>query len=105
MLDGCSKYEGMMLALRTMSPDVVATDEVGSCEDFSALSEIVRCGVRVMATMHGFDLADVQKRSGAKDVFERFVVLGNDRKVGTISKILDSNNNNIWEREVKQDVV
>lgn len=102
VLDGCSKCEGMMLALRTMSPHVVATDEVGSKEDFDAISEMTRCGVRVIATMHGFDVMDIRKRSLEADTFERFVVLG---EVGKISKVLDSNSNDIWIREDEQHVV
>jgi len=70
---------------------------VGGKEDFLALSKIINCSVRVIATIHGFDVGDVQKRTGAGDIFERFIVLGKNRRVGVISQVLDSCSNNIMQ--------
>lgn len=105
VLDACPKYDGMMLALRTMSPDVIATDEIGSEQDFKALLKIINCGVRVISTMHGFDILDAQKRGLSHKIFERFIILGKDKKVGEVKEILDENYNNIMRIEDEKNVV
>ena len=37
ILDACPKAEGMQMLVRSMSPDVVAVDELGREEDFRAV--------------------------------------------------------------------
>ena len=39
--------------LRSMSPDVIITDEIGTEEDFSVVREIKKRGVKVITTLHG----------------------------------------------------
>lgn len=53
ILDCCPKAQGMMMLIRSMSPQVVAVDEIGSREDLEALEYVMNCGCRVMATVHG----------------------------------------------------
>jgi len=62
VLDACPKAEGMMMLVRSMSPEVVAVDEIGRPEDAEALREALHAGVRVLATAHASDLADVFER-------------------------------------------
>ncbi len=90
VIDGCSKSEGMMLALRTMSPQIIATDEIGGIKDFEVLKEVINCGVRVITTAHGFDLLDIKKRNMLREnIFDRFIILGKDNKIGSIKDVLD----------------
>lgn len=96
ILDGCSKSEGIMLALRSMSPQVIATDEIGTSGDFKALQEVINCGVRIITTAHGFDIKDIERRNITKSIlneriFDRFIILGKDNKVGKLKDILDEN--------------
>ena len=53
VLDGCSKEAGLRWMLRSMSPDVLAVDELSGPLDVQAVSEAVRSGVSVLATLHG----------------------------------------------------
>ena len=53
VLSGAPKVEGMMLMLRSMSPDVIITDEIGGENDFSAIREIKKRGVKVITSLHG----------------------------------------------------
>lgn len=62
VLDACPKAEGMMMLVRSMSPEVVVVDEIGRSEDAEALREALHAGVRVVATAHASDLNDVFKR-------------------------------------------
>jgi stage III sporulation protein AA len=62
VLDGCPKAEGMMMMIRSMSPDVLVVDEIGRPEDAAALHEALHAGVRVIATAHGRDAEDACAR-------------------------------------------
>jgi stage III sporulation protein AA len=62
VLDACPKAEGMMMLIRSMSPEVLVVDEIGRMEDAEALREALHAGVRVLATAHASDLADVFRR-------------------------------------------
>ena len=61
VLDRCPKAQGMMLLLRSMSPDIIATDEIGRNEDAIAIEEAINAGVAVIATVHGLNVEDVKK--------------------------------------------
>lgn len=64
VLDACPKTEGMLLLLRTMAPGVIAIDELGSREELEALERAAACGCRVLATVHGQSLEDLERRFG-----------------------------------------
>ncbi len=90
VLDGCPKSEGMLLLLRSMSPQVIAVDEIGRPEDIEALLYIMSCGVPVFATIHGGGLPDIKKKPGLENIFghfERYVLLGN--RPGNILGVYD----------------
>ena len=81
------------MAIRSMSPSVIITDEIGPQEDGFALCDAARSGVSFVATMHGANLADAKWRSCSKMLFdegliERVILLGNSRGVGTVEQIL-----------------
>ncbi len=44
ILDCCPKAEGMMMLVRTMSPQVIAVDEIGSRQDLEAMEYVVNSG-------------------------------------------------------------
>lgn len=75
VLCGCSKYDGIMMLLRTMAPEVIIADELGSKDDLKAVEYAGSCGVSVIASIHGRDMEDVSKK-GIGGNFERFVILG-----------------------------
>ena len=47
------------MLVRSMSPDVVAVDELGCEEDFKAVDSVIHCGCKLIATAHGSCLEDV----------------------------------------------
>ena len=92
VLEGCPKAKGMVLLLRSMSPDIIAVDELGRQEDIEAVYEVLHCGVKLIATAHGYDFDDIQKRLQPlleEKVFERYVFLSNRNGTGTLEMILD----------------
>ncbi|MFD0670541.1 stage III sporulation protein AA [Cohnella sp. GCM10027633] len=80
VLDACPKAEGIMMMVRSMSPEVIAVDEIGRPEDAAALNEAIHAGVRVLATAHAASISDVFARPvlaqlAADGVFGAYVLL------------------------------
>ncbi len=80
VLDGCPKETGMLLLLRSMSPEVIAIDELGSDGELCALMQAAAMGCRILATAHGEDRRDVERRFGVQAeywerVFDLFLLL------------------------------
>lgn len=94
VLDACPKAEGMMMMIRSLSPDVIIVDELGREEDAGAVLEALHAGISVVATAHGLDFDDVQGRptlsvllrSGA---FDRIVSLRPFGPPGSVAAVTD----------------
>lgn len=84
VLTGCSKAQGIDMALRTMGPAAIAVDEITAEEDCLALIRGSSCGVSLLATAHGLDREDLLKRPvyqslvGSR-IFERILILRRDK--------------------------
>ncbi|WP_077616707.1 stage III sporulation protein AA [Caenibacillus caldisaponilyticus] len=94
VLDACPKAEGMMMMIRSMSPDVLVVDEIGRPEDAEALIEALNAGVTVLASAHGFSYEQLLKRPSLRPLirhrlFERFVLLSRRQGPGSVDSILD----------------
>lgn len=59
VLDGYPRAEGMMTALRTLSPEIIICDEIGN--DHNAVSRCLSCGVAVIATIHAGSVAELMQ--------------------------------------------
>ncbi len=94
VLDQWTKPEGMMVLLRSMAPDVIAVDELGSLEDMRAVRHMMSCGCSVIATIHG-DSPQVLKENeifselGRDNGFKRLIVLGKSKGIGTVEEVVD----------------
>ena len=88
ILTGCTKAEGVEMAVRTLGPTCVAMDEVTSQEDAAALLQAGWCGVRVIATAHGGSLEDLRTRPiyqqlVTKGLFQWAVIMNRDKSYCT----------------------
>lgn len=95
VLDACPKAEGMMLLVRSMSPEVVAVDELGNYEDIHAIETVLHSGCRLLATMHGDSLEDIlrkplMERLVEERAFERYFVLKGGEKAGELEGVYDA---------------
>lgn len=80
ILDACPKALGMMMLIRSMAPQVVAVDELGSEEDMKAVGQVMQCGSCVIATVHGDSLEDIMSKnflyqSVKQQTFGRYILL------------------------------
>jgi len=103
VLDGCPKAEGMMLLLRTMSPQVLAVDEIGGRADQEAVVYAADSGCCVLATAHGSCMEEIERkwRGTGMDpmVFERFVFLSSREGAGTVEEIRDGRGRVLYQRK------
>lgn len=94
VLDACPKAQGMIMLLRSMSPEIIAVDEIGSLADAEAIEDAINSGVKVIATVHGMDMEEVMKKPGIKNLmdkkaFEKIVILSRRNGAGTVEEILN----------------
>lgn len=94
VLDNCLKKEGLIMAIRSLSPEVLICDEIGTKGDIEALIMAFNSGVNIVTTIHGFTVEDLYKRRVFSDllnnnVLERAIILSNRNGVGTIESVYD----------------
>ncbi|ETT59348.1 stage III sporulation protein AA [Paenibacillus sp. FSL R7-277] len=94
ILDGCPKAEGMMMMIRSLSPDVLIADEIGRMEDAEAVTEALHAGISVVASAHGKEVSELARRPGLGGLlehrmFERYVILHRGAS-GLSFRILDA---------------
>lgn len=94
VLDCCPKHLGMMMLIRTMSPQVVAVDEIGSREDLEAMEYVMNCGCKLFATVHGSSLEEIHRkpvlgRMVEEAWFGRYVILDRNGTPGHVAAVLD----------------
>ena len=98
ILDNCPKAEGMMMLIRSMNPQILAVDEIGSSQDVEAVSYAMHSGVTMLATVHGHSLDEIRQKPGIKRLleahtFKRFIVISKEGKAGGVSGIFDEKGN------------
>lgn len=110
VLDCCPKAEGMMMLIRSMSPEVVAVDELGDYEDIHAIESVIHCGCKLFATVHGSSIEDMKRkplmqRLVQEKIFERYVVLHKKDRAGSVKAIFDERGTSLYDAKRKQGVL
>ena len=72
VLSGGNKQSGIVTLLRTMSPQILAVDEITRTEDCRALLECIGCGCRLLASAHG----DSSEVLGRRPVYRELLASG-----------------------------
>ncbi|WP_257348034.1 stage III sporulation protein AA [Pseudalkalibacillus decolorationis] len=107
VLDACPKAEGVMMMIRSLSPDVIVIDEIGRTEDSEAILEAMNAGVQMIMTAHGYSIENVLKRPTLRKLvdiklFDRFVELTRANGPGRVQRVLDSNFQPLSFRQERQ---
>lgn len=94
VLDACPKAVGMNMMLRSMSPQVIVTDEIGNQGDKDAVMKVLNAGVKIITTAHGYNISELKTRQEVLNmmecrVFERYIVLSNLKGPGTLEEVVD----------------
>lgn len=77
VLNGYSKAEGIMCALRSLSPEMVICDEIG--DDAEQIRQCSCCGVYLAVSAHAASIDELVRRpalSGVLPYFDKAVLLG-----------------------------
>lgn len=92
VLDGYPKAEGILLAVRTLSPEVILCDEIGSESEVSAVEQGLNTGVILIASIHAGSVEGLMRRNQATKLlrtgaFGNVALLDAERGPGKISGI------------------
>lgn len=94
VLDCCPKSDGMLMLLRSMSPQVIAVDEIGSGKDMDALKYVSHAGCSILATIHGTSMEEVRTRPILRNLidmrlFQRYILMENAENIGQVKAVYD----------------
>ncbi len=95
VLDNCPKVQGMRMLLRTMSPQIIAVDELGGEEDFAAVFQILHSGSKLLGTLHAKNMEELMVKPYMKELFAqkiigRYVVLEKNSEGKRVFRVYDS---------------
>lgn len=110
ILDCCPKVDGMLMLIRSMSPQVIAVDEIGSAGDIEAIAYVINCGCKMLATVHGRSIDDIRnkpvlRRLVEEKIFERYVVLTGGRRAGQVEQIFDAMGNPLFDDKMQKRIL
>lgn len=93
VFNGYPKAVGIMTAMRVMSPEVIACDEIGEYEEAQQIKSGLNCGVRFILTSHCYDLESLFRRPQIKmlldtEEFGCVALLQGGTRIGSPAKIL-----------------
>ncbi len=96
VLDGYPKPYGMMIALRTLSPQVIICDEIGSAAETDRMIEAMNAGVPILASAHARDEEELFNRPQIDrllraGVLSKIVILKGAAEPGRIRKVMTVN--------------
>lgn len=89
VLDRFPKSMGMLMAIRSLSPDVIITDEIGGKEDYFAVKSVLNAGCHIITSMHGYDTESLAaERKEMLNMFDCAVVLSKKNGIPEIKDIV-----------------
>lgn len=92
--DGYIKSFAMNQALRSMAPDIMICDEIGSADDISAIENAVNCGVTLIASVHASNEYELKRKGEIcrlikLGAFSKIVFLSDKNEPGRVIRICD----------------
>lgn len=98
VLDACPKLLGMMMAIRSMAPKVLAVDELGDQHEMNLLTRAQASGLRILATIHAEGIEDMLRKDYMqsalkKKVFQRYIHMGKKNGIPSVLGVYDEGMN------------
>ena len=97
VIDNISKSKGMTMLIRSMAPEIIACDEIGSFEDIQAINYAVCSGVKGIFTAHGNSLEELFLNPHISELLKKYIIeriiFLSPKFKGQISSIYYLNNN------------
>ncbi len=80
--------------VRSLSPNIVITDELMDDGDFNFVHKAIYSGVKIIATIHAENIKDLENKKHLRNgLFDYYVILSSGGQVGKIEQILDGEKN------------
>ncbi len=70
LLRGYKKKDGLEIALRSLAPEVIMVDEIGSEDEAAAMLSYLNSGVKTVATVHAESFDELYKKKNIRAFFE-----------------------------------
>lgn len=70
IIENATKNQGIHMLVRTMSPEIIACDEIGSKDDVQAIHYALYSGVKGIFTMHGKSIEDIKNNKKIYELIE-----------------------------------
>lgn len=98
VIDNIPKDKGMRMLVRSMAPEIITCDEIGSKQDVQAINYAVCSGVKGIFTAHGGNIEEIHLNPEISEllkmnIFERIIFLDTKQK-GRISKVYELDKKN-----------
>lgn len=74
VISNVSKDVGMHILIRSMAPQVIACDEIGSKKDIEAVNYAICSGVKGIFTVHGSDFQEIILNKELKELIDKFII-------------------------------
>ena len=74
VIENVPKSKGMNMAVRSMAPDVLACDEIGSIDDIKAINYAVCSGVKGIFTAHGENIEELLINYQLTELLQKFII-------------------------------
>ncbi len=85
-----NKEYALSVGLRSMSPEIIITDELYTVSDWQFAKRASNSGVKIIASVHAEKIQDlIFKDCFIKDVFDRYVLLESKSQPGVLDKVLN----------------
>ncbi len=97
-----SKEKGFEMALRSLSPDVIAVDEIGGQGDINSIKRALNSGVSILCTLHSYNDDDLIVKEGIaplvkNKVFDTYIFMTKGCE-NRINKICNREMITIWQQ-------
>lgn len=94
-----NKYEGIMTAVKVMTPEILVCDEIGGEEDYAALQYALNSGVKLIASCHAASLDELKKRRYISKLikekaFDVLAILGTGTMCGRVISLTRTGDKN-----------
>ncbi len=70
IIENVEKNQGIHMLIRTMAPEIIACDEIGSKNDVEAIHYALYSGVKGIFTMHGKNIEDIKNNRQIYELIE-----------------------------------
>lgn len=103
VFSGFKRADGMLCALRTMAPDYIVCDELGSREDIAAVCACMGGGAQLIATVHASSFSEIWRRREVRNIlktgaFKNLIFLKGKIAPSEIAEIYKAGDSNAFSR-------